>query len=145
MEIIKVVDAEDILGLLLELEPEMPRLIQKVGNLSLYAQKLAEQACCIVLKNNEENLGTVIFYQNDLKSYVGFITLIIVKEKYRGLKLGRLLLEEAFKEMRSNHMKTVRLAIDRNNTNAREFYYHMGFCKDEEENQYGPILVKELS
>lgn len=135
---------KDILMLLDEFAEYMPRLAQKVDSIDAYAEKLSQFAKIVVeVDENNKKKGLVIFYANDMKTYNGFISLIVVKEEFRSTGIGKILLQYACDIMRSEHMERVGLIVDKSNSNAFGFYKHLGFDMIREESS-GYFMQKSL-
>ena len=65
---------------------------------------------------------------------MGYISLIGVKNDYRGQNIGKHIIYETMKIMKNSEMKKVMLEVDSDNFNAKGFYHHLGFTKVSETN-----------
>lgn len=110
----------------------IPPLYETVENISLYAEKLAENSKNLVICHNDEKLGFICFYANDLKSKRAFISLICVKEKYQKNGYATVLLKKMF-EFCKDSMSSVELEVYADNVKAIEFYKKNGFQKIEKQ------------
>ena len=94
---------------------------------------------------NSDILGYVAVYANDLNTGRAYISLISVKEKAQGKRIGTALIEKCFEIARIKGMKESRLEVLNSNNKAISFYRHHGFSfesyNDEGDSQY---MIKEL-
>ena len=116
----------------------MPRLFQKIENLDEYIEKLSEYANVYVDDDENGNKGFVVFYSNDMVNNIGFVSLIVVKESFRKLGIGKALIQSSCDVMKENKMGRIGLVVDKCNINAIGFYEHLGFefIKEEKTGYY---------
>lgn len=85
---------------------------------------------------NQEILGYISFYANDLVSKTAFISLIAVKPEYQNRHIGSQLLNECFSIAELKGMKQIQLEVLKRNISAIHFYERNGFsflCEKSEE------------
>ncbi len=129
MEVKIFKDNNDIFELLIEFDNCFPHLKEKVANYYEFAFKLAKNANVITIQKDHKNVALCVFYANDEKTKIGYISLIAVKRSHRGLNWGKEILSETIQFMQKKGMQKLRLEVDNDNENAIGFYYHMGFKK----------------
>ena len=105
--------------------PYMPRLLEKINDFEAYIDKLSLNAYVII--DQEDDKGLIVFYANDFKDRIGFISLIVVKDEYRKTGVGKNLIQCATKLMKEKKMRVIRLCVNNDNDNAIGFYKHLGF------------------
>ena len=110
----------------------IPSLYETVENIPLYAEKLAENSKNLVICHNDEKVGFICFYANDLKNKKAFISLICVKEEYQKNGYATVLLKKMF-EFCKDSMSSVELEVYADNVKAIEFYKKNGFQKIEKQ------------
>ncbi|MDO5824831.1 MAG: ribosomal-protein-alanine N-acetyltransferase [Methanosphaera sp. rholeuAM130] len=69
-------------------------------------------------------VGYIIFWIRDGS---GHIIAIAVDKRFRSMKIGSVLLENALNLIKSNGIFTVKLEVRKSNITARKFYLKMGF------------------
>lgn len=92
------------------------------------SEKFSEFAKFAVLKDSKNELyGFYALYCNDVITKTGYLSMIIVREKYQGYGLGRMLLQSAIEQCKINKMSLIKLEVDKTNLKALSFYKKMGF------------------
>ena len=94
-----------------------------------YAVKLAGNGMIIGLANDitGEVIGVIAGYFNAKEGGTAFISFFHVIHKYRGQGFGRLLFGLAVDEAGKARLPTIELKVNRTNSNAINFYKHLGF------------------
>ncbi len=103
--------------------------------ISSFAKKQLEYGHVLVAFQNDEVVGYLCFYCNDMESRTAFISAIVVGGE--GLVKGRVffgLTEAAVKIGVKAGMTSLRIGVDKDNTYARKVYEKMGFKYTGEEN-----------
>lgn len=106
---------------------DMPHFLGKIDSLETYAQKVLEYGNVYVIKSDAHIKGFVIFYANDSRERMAYISLIAVSKEFRRQKMGTELLWVCEKISKEMGMKGVRLEVDRDNLKAQRFYESLGF------------------
>lgn len=140
----KIMDESQIYNLLMEFDSVFPHLHEKIDSYGEYAQKLSSYAYVCVYRVENENAGLLVYYANDLVQKTGYISLIGVKDKWKGKGIGKDLLFYAFKSAKENGMKCMKLEVDSDNEHAIEFYRRNGFVFCEDKNEMSMYMVKQL-
>mgnify|MGYP002521859889 CR=1 FL=1 len=109
--------------------------------------KYCEKAitCCIYC--NREIIGACTFYANDNKFGKAFISLLAVREDYRGNGYAGYLLRYVFHKSIEMNMKTISLEVLPQNTNAINLYLKNGFKLTSEKGEkieMEKVLCQEL-
>jgi predicted GNAT family N-acyltransferase len=113
---------------------EMNENFQLLNNIDLtnYSQKLIEKAYIITFYNKNKIEGLSAFYVNDNINHIGYISFIGKTTKSR-IK-GKQLLSTTLEIMKSFEMKSCKLEVQKNNSNAIFFYENNGFLNEFEKN-----------
>lgn len=124
----KATDEKTIHKILLAMDNTFtPTLTSSIENLSNYAKSLASNAEVYYVKINEEIVGYVAFYANNLKERISFITQIAVKKEKQSMGIGKKLIEIAELKSRENDMATIELEVYLENLSAIKFYKKSGY------------------
>ena len=94
--------------------------------LSKKFSKYAEFYC---LKQEDEPIGYIAFYDNNQETKVAFLSMITVSKEYQGQGLGNRLLNKMIEVCRIKGMNSITLEVDKTNENAIVFYEKHGFSK----------------
>jgi ribosomal protein S18 acetylase RimI-like enzyme len=116
----------------------------RVGNLAQYAEKLINNSQAYVLFYNNTSVGTVIFYANDKQNKAAYLTMIAVKQQFRGKGFASLLLSLCEDKSKEAGMIKLILEVDLRNENAVGFYYNKGFKYLDKASENSIHLIKEL-
>ena len=127
MEYIRAAGKDSVYNLLLEFSEVFPHLEEKITNMDEYAEKLSEFACVYTAKKDDDNVGVLVFYANDMKTKNAYISLIGVKKDYEGMGFGKELLTFCEQISQKNGMCILKLEVDEDNTRAIRFYEKNGF------------------
>ena len=87
--------------------------------------------------------GYVVLYANDRNTRRAFVAMLGVRPEYQRHRCGKALLNACEEFSRWKDMQTIALEVLKANTNAQEFYRHMGFRK-ESEREHSYIFCKQL-
>ena len=110
-----------------------------IKNIKKYVPKALERVSYLVIMKNENNMPIAFMGIEDTK-----LEMLFIKNSERGKGLGKQLLNYGIENYNVNE-----LAVNEQNSNAKEFYEHMGFKIykrteiDEQGNPY-PILYMKL-
>lgn len=130
--VLEYINSDKLLFSYLELLDSVfvPNLSTKV-DLSIYSKRVSEKAFSRALKYKGEFAGLYIVYINDHIKKEAYLTCIGVLEKFKGLGLSYILIDDIIKKSIDNGMKTIRLEVDQINHRAIRFYEKNGFIKEE--------------
>jgi GNAT superfamily N-acetyltransferase len=103
-----------------------PRLSERV-NLTVYANKLAEEAVNLFMVEGDRDIAHVAFYCNDQRSKVAYISSIGVLPEFYGSGIAKSLLVKVVDKCLSEEMKLLNLEVDVENLKAIKFYEKNGF------------------
>lgn len=103
-------------------------------NLDSFSDKLHGLANTFVIVYNGEVAGLLASYFYDKESKKGFITLVHVKNQFRGLQLSTYLVQTAQEYAKSINFNCIDLLVYRNNVSAFGLYTKLGFKVINEEN-----------
>ncbi|MVP00667.1 GNAT family N-acetyltransferase [Paenibacillus lutrae] len=144
-DLVRITAVAEITEILKYFNDYFPRSIEsRVGNLVLYAEKLAAHAYIYVTKATGLISGVVIFYANDLLSKIAYLTVIAVSVEYRHQGVGSLLLQQCCALSRSCGMTQMKLEVDKSNTKAIAHYEHHGFFTVHNGVAESQTMIKEL-
>lgn len=124
---IKINTVEEILELLNDFSSVFPGLKGKISSINEYAEKLAEKAEVYCGCKNENIFGLAVFYANDRRSRIGYVSLIGVKKEFEHMGLGSFLLDKCIDICKQNSMDSIMLEVDDYNIHAKKFYAVHGF------------------
>ena len=123
----KVTDIEEIEFVLNEFSSVLPSIISGRINIKEYSRKLKQLAYVCVLENSDEIQGFASFYTNDILTKTAYISMIAVKEKYRGAKVGSKILMHIEQISIANGMEYLKLEVAAENSGAIKFYKKHGY------------------
>jgi len=133
----RIIGENNILNLLYEFDDVFPRNKERVGDYVGWAKKISDFGTVIVNEQEDTNIGMCVYYANDTQTRKGYISLIGIKQPYRGIGEGRILLNSVIENMKENGMSCVLLEVDDDNNAAFCFYERMGFVIEQKrENTY---------
>lgn len=144
MRIEKLSGYEPVYRLWKELDDAFdPSLSSVVGDLRVYARKLAEYAVTLACSDRKGRLlGGISFYANDQR--VGaYVAEFATKAGARGRGVGSALMERAIEESGRLGMTLVSLEVRKNNATAQRFYERWGFALAEERDRT-MLLCRQL-
>lgn len=144
-ELIRISSRFEIVKVLRLFNDCFPRSIEgRVGNLSLYAAKLATQALIYISKDNDLISGLVIFYANDQLTKVAYLSHIAVSADYQNKGIGSLLLQLSYAVSKKNGMTTMKLEVDKSNSKALAYYKKRSFIAIGNASLESQYMIKEL-
>lgn len=118
-----------------------PTLSERNIDICQYSRKLNENGRTIVALRDGEIIGIMAGYINSEYSYV---SIIIVNENDRGLKIGKQLLYRFEQLSINNGVKFIELEVRKNNSNAINIYKHFGYRIIGEASDTSYYMVKDL-
>ncbi|MCI8312141.1 MAG: GNAT family N-acetyltransferase [Lachnospiraceae bacterium] len=135
MEIYKISNQCDIKEILFKFKNDL--FDKNIANeqLEKLSIKFAKFAIFIVLSEGvHQPLGYIAIYCNDMKNHTAFISMITVKNIYRHMGLGTVLIKEAIKSAKVSGMKEI----------AFQFYRKHGFTKVDQTDDYYCMKKKNI-
>lgn len=110
---------------------------------SQMAEKFIEYGNLLGIKSGEEFVGFGAFYDNDQITREAFLSMIAIKEAYRGLGVGSVLLKEISSLAKKQGMESIKLEVNKGNEKAISFYQQKQFVVvSKTDNSY--IMQKSL-
>lgn len=98
-----------------------------VENLDSYAEKISKKGIVLIAEYSEQVLGYIVFYMNDEINKKGYISQIAVNQKYRGLGIGKKLIDQCLGVAEEKKFLKVMLEVDKVNESAIKFYEKLDF------------------
>lgn len=117
----------------------------RVGNLWDYSAKISCYGNTYVVKIKDKTIGIIIFYSNDLISKTAYITMIAVKNEYKGNGIGKKLLKLSEVFAIKFGMKYIKLEVHKENISAIRFYEKSGYSYLDIASDTTIFLQKELN
>ena len=115
----------------------VPRLSERIIDLKQYSQKLYTYAEAFEIVGNNQKIGFIVFYCNDMVTYTGYLTLIAVNKEYSHMGIGTELIKKYQNHCKRCGMNKLRLEVYKNNRIAISFYEKIGFSiTDENDKSY---------
>lgn len=118
-----------LLALISDLDSTFIPPISSMTDVVKYCDKLIKYAEVFVAKQAGEDLGFIAVYANDHEQQCAFISSIGIKEKFRGQRIGALLLNRAVEMAQEKGMRRIRLEVSLQNHAALRLYRRYGFSK----------------
>lgn len=115
-----------IAALIRDEQRRQPNLLGAVA-VDEYLAKLRDRAEVVCCFGDGRCRGLVAFYCNDQRTRQGYITMVIVDPRDRGLGLGRSLVGSALDMMKRRGLTSCRLEVAHANRVAASLYTAMGF------------------
>jgi ribosomal protein S18 acetylase RimI-like enzyme len=97
-----------------------------------YVKKLAEHANIIHYYKNSSLIGFIAYYANDSSKKNAFLTMLMVDKSFRGLGLGKLLLNSSISDLSYQGFLNYKLEVLKKNTKAIKMYLSFGFIIEED-------------
>ena len=110
-----------------------PPLSSQVTSIEEYIMKLKNNAVIFEAWGNTELLGLVAAYLNNYETQIGFITSVIVSQKYQKQGIAKRLLKKAVEFARNEGFKKIYLKVHRENIDAISLYKKFNFSEDKKE------------
>ena len=118
-----------------------PSLSSRV-DIKEYCQKLFDNANFVTGRLNNQLVGLLAIYCNDLIKFTAYISSICVMPNVRGNKLGNDLLYESLNLAKRSGMDRIRLEVGQRNYSAISLYEKYDFKKVEERNDLYLLELK---
>jgi ribosomal protein S18 acetylase RimI-like enzyme len=101
-------------------------MLQKKAPNDREPQYFGKMAIKMLYEDNHP-IGFITYYMQT--SYQGDILFLVIDKKYRGKRYGEKLLQYAFKELKKQGAKTVKIFTRTENTSAQKLYTRIGFVE----------------
>jgi ribosomal protein S18 acetylase RimI-like enzyme len=115
---------EDIYNYLLENDSNMTPPLSKRVNIETYSRKLFDKAKQFWIKKDQKAIGFAACYVIESEMYISSISIC---SGYKGLGLGKKLLEYIISFGRKNELKKIILEVQPENKNVINFYKKFNF------------------
>lgn len=104
----------------------IPRLSSKV-DIDDYCQKLYQKADTLSLLHNNQVVGLVSLYTNNLEARIAYVSSVCLLKEFRGKGYARLLLSKALEYAKAKGMLSIQLEVGQDNIAAIGLYHSFGF------------------
>lgn len=121
-----------------------PPISSLVDNLQTYTRKMINNAIVVIAKYNDEDVGFIATYCNDINERKAYITSLSVKKDYQLKHIGKKLVDIAISDSILNNMLIIELEVQKENISAIRFYEKYGFQKTSMTNKKSIIMQKSL-
>ena len=147
MKIEKILDFEKVRTLVAEfVQLLIPTLSERNIDIDSYSEKIFRNGTLYgAVDINGEFMGILAAYMNDKEKKTAYLTILALKSKYRGLKLGEKLLCTAERDAGECGMKAFSLEVRKSNINAIDFYKAHGYSISADASETSYYMIKELS
>lgn len=143
-KLIQIRQTDEIVNLLDSFTPDLESLKSGCVDKQSMAEKFKRNGTVLALKESDEWLGFVAFYENDRVSNTAFLSMIAVNKRYRRRGWGEYLLECVINHARVAGMNNLKLEVAKKNNDAKAFYRNLGFKKCGEETAQSIFMVREI-
>lgn len=113
----------------------------KISSPELYANKIINNSRILKVHNNGKLIGFISYYINNLETKIGFISMVLVDDKYRGFGIGLSLVKYALNDIENAGFIACNLEVNKRNSIAFKLYSNLGF-KVSTEKQNSLIMSK---
>ena len=110
---------------------------------SLFA-KIDSSAEFLAAYRQQEVLGYIALYANDLAGKTAYVTLLAVRPEAQNMHIGSALMKAAMELAAERGMERIRLEVSLNNEKAIRIYEKAGFVKEEETGKGSVYMVCSL-
>ncbi len=97
-----------------------------------FSEKIAKNGEFLAAFFDNVLAGFIGYYANDYEKKAAFITTIVVSRAFQKQGVGKALLFACLKDCCQKGMNRCLLEVNKHNSNASDFYIHMGFIKERE-------------
>lgn len=128
----------DISAVLSSFKDTLPTLKNGVVRIDEFSVKVLNNGLMYTYEDAETQKGFVVFYANDQVGKIAYLSMIAVKEQYRGEHIGTKLLNWVEIESFKLGMSRLRLEVNKQNNAAIDFYKRRGFtiCEEKTDSYY---------
>lgn len=139
----KLNNQEEIYKKLIDFLDVFNDLRERVGSITIYSNKLNNNAECYVMINKGKEIGFMAFYANNINCCLGYVSLIGIKENYRCKGYGHQLLNYCCTYLKRIGMKKVQLEVSESNIAAIQFYKKNGFKRNKKASQQKTFYMEK--
>ena len=129
------IEKEKFFDFIKKINYDFPIPVSEKVDLNEYCEKLWEKAELVAEVQDEEILGLVAGYMNDLENGSAYISLVGVSRDFRNQGLGKKLVHQFVLRCREKQIRSVNLYTHKTNQAAIKMYEGLGFEIDSEGNQ----------
>lgn len=126
---------KEVKELIISNDKDFPVSIINRVNIDNYLEKIIQYGQSIIMIDNNKVIGCNLFYANDVKTRIGYITLLCVDRAYRKQGIASNLLKQAFSIMKDNGMIYCDLSTNQNNESSINLYTKHGFSTIEKKKE----------
>lgn len=127
ISICEIKDQKNIECILSEFKPYLFNKNITDAMLKQLSVKFSESAIVLMAGGLNENIGYAAFYCNNISERKGYLSMIVVKDRYGHNGIGTKLLNEVIKISENSGMEFLCLKSDKQNIKANAFYKKHGF------------------
>ena len=141
--LVKIENLDSAISLLDEMSESLRSLSAGSDYRRTMAEKFLKYGTILAIQKDSCYIGFSAFYANDTENHTAFLSMIAVKKDYRGLSIGKELLDKTIEASKRNNMKKLKLEVLKDNIKAIRFYQNNGFeiCS-ETENSF--FMIKDI-
>ena len=126
-------------------DKDFPIPLSNKVDLDEYIKKINKLGKSIIWLDEENIVGIVFYYDNNIKENKAFISLVSVDKNYRNQGIARKMLNTVFKQLRKKGIYLCELPTHVLNHKALNLYNSLGFEKQNKVQENGNILlIKKL-
>ena len=140
-------ELENVIEYLKKVDTLFPIALSKKINIREYCIKLYEHGKIILAKIENNIVGLIAGYMNDIKYNNSYISIIVVSPKFQENRIGYKLLSIFYMLAKNSGMKKIILDVAQKNEKAISFYKKNGFNIDESvmpQYEYNIVLSKDI-
>jgi ribosomal protein S18 acetylase RimI-like enzyme len=135
----------DVFVLLLKYDSRfIPSISERKHDLLGYAYKLYKYAHVYTVTEDNNQVGFIAFYANDMVTKTAYIAQIAVDSEKCHRGLGTALVEKCIKISKLKGMLEIALEVNKENRRAIEFYKKIGFVYKGQASQYSEYMTLKL-
>lgn len=124
---INTLSSEELASILLNFDSKYAVSLSKRVNIEEYSRKLFEYSEIISYYREQDIVGIVAMYCNDLKNKIAYISAILVHPRLRGKYVGDLLISKSKEIAKEKGMEILKLEVKKTNYKAISLYNKKGF------------------
>ena len=135
----------DVFALLLKYDSDfIPSISERKHDLMEYAHKLYQYAYVYIVAKENNWVGFIAFYANDIVTKTAYIAQIAVDSEKCHKGFGTALVEKCINISKLNGMLEIMLEVNKENRRAIEFYKKIGFIYKRQASRYSEYMTLKL-
>jgi ribosomal protein S18 acetylase RimI-like enzyme len=135
----------DVFALLLKYDSDfIPSISERKHDLMEYAHKLYQYAYVYIVAEENNWVGFIAFYANDMVTKTAYIAQIAVDSEKCHKGFGTALVEKCINISKLNGMLEIMLEVNKENRRAIEFYKKIGFIYKRQASRYSEYMTLKL-